>query len=253
MSVYENMGINLRELCKQKPSISYVCKELGINRQQFAKYINGENFPRKKTLKKICDYFGVREIDLFVDPESYLLSLAGKKGALIKQRDFQQMLEQISSTQETMLEDGFYLTYFRAGSDPDWVIKSVTAIGKRENRTEFRRLTGYNENRSSAWRLSLGSHRGLVLNRRGVLYFAALDQRSSQAPSLAIMQWAPTEISILTGRSIALTKSGADICDVIMERLPKGTTLLAALRKSGAVGIRDNELSVQIRQFFHNM
>ncbi|MDJ0614111.1 MAG: helix-turn-helix transcriptional regulator [Rhizobiaceae bacterium] len=253
MSVYENMGINLRALCKQKPSISHVCNELGINRQQFAKYINGENFPRQKTLKKICDYFGVREIDLFMDPDSYLLDMDEKISSLVRKKEFQDILGQVLSPQETMLDDGLYLTYFRATSDPDWVIKSVTAIRKQSDRTEFRRLTGYNERKSSAWRLSLGSHRGLVLNRRGILYFAALDQRASQAPSLATMHWAPTDVSILTGKSIALTKSGADVCHVIMEKMPKSTSLLSVLRKSGAIGIKDGDLPVQIRQLFHNM
>lgn len=253
MNIYKNMGTNLRKLCKQKPSISHVCKELGINRQQFAKYLNGENFPREKTLNKICQYFDVREIDLFMDPDSYLLSIGNTKAALVQQREFQELIGQVTEPQETMLDDGLYLTYFRAAGDPDWVIKSVTAIRKRDSRTEFRRLTGYNEKRSSAWRLSLGSHRGLVLNRRGVLYFAAMDKRASQAPSLAIMNWAPTDVSILTGKSIALTKKGADVCYVIMQRLPREYRLLSALRQSGAVGIKDASLPVQIRQFFHNM
>ena len=253
MSVYQNMGFNLRKLCEGKPSISYVCKELGINRQQFAKYINGENFPRQKTLKKICDYFDVREIDLFADPQGCHLDMDKKRASIIRQPEFQEILDQINTPQETVLEDGLYMTYFRSVGEPEWVIKSVTAIKRRESRTEFRRLTGYNEKRSSAWRLSLGSHRGLVLNRRGVLYFVAIDQRSSQAPSLAIMQWAPTEVSLLSGKCIALTKSGADVCHLIMERMPEKTSLLSALRSSGAVGIKDTSLPVQIRQSFHNM
>jgi len=253
MSVYKNMGMNLRELCKQKPSISFVCKELGINRQQFAKYMNGENFPRRKMLSRICEYFDIEEIELFTDPDIQLLHLNKNSASLIGQKNFQEVLEQLHAPQETALDDGLYMTHFRSVTEPDWVIKSVTAIKRKGEWTEFRRLTGYNERKSSAWRLLIGSHRGLVLNRRGFLYFAALDQRSSQTPSLAIMRWAPTDMNFLSGRCIALTKSGADVCHIVMEQLPNQTGLRSALKESGAVGFRDTRLSVQIRQLFTNM
>lgn len=253
MSVYKNMGRNLRELCKQKPSISFVCKELGINRQQFAKYMNGENFPRRNMLARICEYFDIEEIELFTDPDSQLLNLNAKSASLIARKNFQEVLGQLHAPQETALDDGLYMTYFKSVAEPDWVIKSVTAIQKEGEYTEFRRLTGYNERKSSAWRLLIGSHRGLVLNRRGFLYFAALDQRPSQTPSLAIMRWAPTDINLLSGKCIALTKSGADVCHIVMEQLSAETSLRYALRDSGAVGFRDTRLSVQIRQLFNNM
>ena len=52
-------GANLRVLCQDAASISALCRELGINRTQFNRYLGGESFPRPDVLHKICSYFGV--------------------------------------------------------------------------------------------------------------------------------------------------------------------------------------------------
>ncbi|GGG74933.1 hypothetical protein GCM10011415_24330 [Salipiger pallidus] len=52
-------GENLKLLVKKAPSVSALCRELGINRTQFNRYLAGESFPRPDVLHKICDFFGV--------------------------------------------------------------------------------------------------------------------------------------------------------------------------------------------------
>jgi len=45
-------GTNLKQLCQNKPSISAVTRDLGINRTQFNRYMSGESFPRPDILYK---------------------------------------------------------------------------------------------------------------------------------------------------------------------------------------------------------
>ena len=52
-------GQNLHQLCAQGPSVSAICREIGINRTQFNRYLAGESFPRPDVLDRICGYFGV--------------------------------------------------------------------------------------------------------------------------------------------------------------------------------------------------
>ncbi len=253
MGVFDNFARNLRSLCKQRGSIVSICDELGINRQQFSKYLSGETFPRRKTFEQISAYFGVSETDLFLDPDQRLVTFDASEAILMRNPVFRDVVKELHTPQDVPLDDGFYLTYMRATQEPDWIIRSVTAIKKVGDTTQFRRLTGWGEKRNSLWRLSLGNHRGLVLNRRGVLYFAALDAFASKAPSLSIMQWTPTKKPLLSGRCVALTKSGADICDMVMELLPAHTTLREAIRQSGAMGKSDAALPMHIRQILVNM
>ncbi len=52
-------GRNLRLLCQPYASVSALCRELGINRTQFNRYLSGEFFPRPDILQRICAYFKV--------------------------------------------------------------------------------------------------------------------------------------------------------------------------------------------------
>lgn len=53
------LGANLRQLSQRAASISALCRELGINRTQYNRYLSGESFPRPDVLHRICTYFGV--------------------------------------------------------------------------------------------------------------------------------------------------------------------------------------------------
>lgn len=52
-------GANLRLLASDYPSIAGLCRELGINRTQFNRYLSGESFPRPDVLHRICEFFDV--------------------------------------------------------------------------------------------------------------------------------------------------------------------------------------------------
>ncbi|MEO3414228.1 helix-turn-helix transcriptional regulator [Roseovarius sp. CAU 1744] len=52
-------GQNLRHLSAAYPSVSGLCRDLGINRTQFNRYLSGESFPRPDVLHQICSFFGV--------------------------------------------------------------------------------------------------------------------------------------------------------------------------------------------------
>lgn len=52
-------GANLRRLAQNYPSVSALCRELGINRTQFNRYLAGESFPRADILDRMCRFFDV--------------------------------------------------------------------------------------------------------------------------------------------------------------------------------------------------
>ena len=58
-------GAHLRALCAQKASASHVARELGINRQQFARYLNGTSIPRAGLIDQIAKYFDISVGQLF--------------------------------------------------------------------------------------------------------------------------------------------------------------------------------------------
>ncbi|TCT41077.1 helix-turn-helix domain-containing protein [Martelella mediterranea] len=54
---------NLRSACETFPSIAAICRDIGINRQQFNRYLAGETRPSPYNLGRIARYFGLRARD----------------------------------------------------------------------------------------------------------------------------------------------------------------------------------------------
>ncbi|HEY5364153.1 MAG TPA: helix-turn-helix transcriptional regulator, partial [Aestuariivirga sp.] len=69
MSVHKIFAENLRRECSQYRSIAAVCEGIGINRQQFNKYLAGGTIPNVLTLRRICNFFNISEQQLFIDPQ----------------------------------------------------------------------------------------------------------------------------------------------------------------------------------------
>lgn len=69
--VETNLAINLKLLCSYSESISQSCRKMGINRQQFSKYLNGSSMPSMQSLRKICDFFGVESEEITLPSELF--------------------------------------------------------------------------------------------------------------------------------------------------------------------------------------
>lgn len=67
----ENFSLNLRYLCANSGTISQVCREIGINRHQFDRYLKGENLPAAYNFRKISSYFNVAESDLLEPADKF--------------------------------------------------------------------------------------------------------------------------------------------------------------------------------------
>ena len=64
-----DLARNLRFLCDFEKSVSEVCRLIGINRQQFSKYLNGTSLPSPFNMQRICTYFAIRPADLMLPHE----------------------------------------------------------------------------------------------------------------------------------------------------------------------------------------
>lgn len=61
--------VNLRRLCAARGPISQICREIGINRQQFERYLTGASMPSAHNLRRICSYFSLDEAQLLSGPQ----------------------------------------------------------------------------------------------------------------------------------------------------------------------------------------
>ena len=73
-----SLAENLRLLCSDYRSVSEVCRKLGFNRQQFARYLTGEARPSHHNLYRIASGFGVAVDDLLRPKSEFETSVRPK-------------------------------------------------------------------------------------------------------------------------------------------------------------------------------
>ncbi len=67
----EIFSANLRFACATRRSISQICREIGINRQQFNRYIGGEARPSPHNVARIARFFGLAAEDFSLTPKQF--------------------------------------------------------------------------------------------------------------------------------------------------------------------------------------
>lgn len=119
------LGDNLRQLSKNASSISELCREIGVNRTQFNRYLSGNAFPRPDVLSRICQHFGVDATILLrrIDDAPSVAPLPSPPEAILSasQRPFDHYL----------LPDGIYRYWRRSFRQPDRAYMGMSLISTK--------------------------------------------------------------------------------------------------------------------------
>ncbi|MGH1356719.1 MAG: helix-turn-helix domain-containing protein [Thalassovita sp.] len=124
---------NLRLLCSYHKSIAEVCRQLGVNRSQFNRYLSGETFPSLRLMRRMCDFFGVEESELLM-PHGQFTELVRLKpnesGARAEKNIVSAVADDIRAGSRAALDGyvGYYFTYYNSMSHPGMILRSLTKI-----------------------------------------------------------------------------------------------------------------------------
>ncbi|WP_177213035.1 helix-turn-helix domain-containing protein [Celeribacter neptunius] len=173
-------GENLRRLAADAQSVSQLCRELGVNRTQFNRYLHAEAFPRPDVLDRICSYFDV-DARILLEPLDALREPCRQTGAL---RELTSLLSGVGALEvpEDILPSGVYL-YRRVSSfNPGAIHCSMFALSRDE--LDVARIRGYTPVDAST-RIGLGRKpgkrrfRGLVFRQLlGFSFVISMEQTS---------------------------------------------------------------------------
>lgn len=128
---------NLAFACSLFPSIAHVCRRLGINRQQFNKYLAGQVRPSRHNMRRICDFVGVTESELLLEECRFadLLSLRRDRRNDIAMPPYVHMVERLTRLSGNLDRYvGYYYRYFYAFSYPGKIIRSFAVLWERDGR-----------------------------------------------------------------------------------------------------------------------
>ncbi|MFW2542555.1 helix-turn-helix domain-containing protein [Primorskyibacter sp. 2E107] len=129
------LGANLRQLSEKSASISALCRELGVNRTQYNRYLAGESFPRPDVLHRICSYFGV-DARILLEPVEKIASV---KTGLFEHPDVSDF---VGRSAEQVAEDdfpsGFYRFARRSFLHDDMIVQGLTYVYRKDGHTFLR-------------------------------------------------------------------------------------------------------------------
>ena len=123
------LGANLRSLAQNTTSISALCRDLGINRTQFNRYLSGESFPRPDVLFRICNYFDV-DARIILEP---LEEIGTNSRALLTHPEIADFLAPgVSQLPETMFPSGFYQFARRSFLDETLFVRGLLYVYRKD-------------------------------------------------------------------------------------------------------------------------
>lgn len=228
----------LTELCRTKPSVSSVARDLGINRQQFARYISGESLPRQAINQKIADYFGVNPGELHSDRP-------------IKDRGTPSITS--SSTVKAMmgllddaavqpitnldLEPGFYWQYKLLLRMPGKVVKSLVMVTNQDGVYRYKRRSSivYNSQLNGSVQ---NTFNGVFFKQNGFLIMTDVGKALNDLTFHVFATRHVYDTSIKPGLHMTIGLSGSfgpKSARLFLKKIPDDESILAHARKQGVV------------------
>lgn len=232
---------NLRYACGFFPSISAVCRKLGVNRQQFNSYLSGARYPSQFNLKKICDLLGVDEREIFRRNDEFISLFLGRRGERSLAPELIEAILKIEGVHEPANErlskyQGFYACYYRSCSNPGFIIRAFVYIKKINNEFAIKTIE----------KLRLGAHEqdekfsfrriGRLFLNSSRLFIIDYESRMSYTPSMTIVFPAHrNKFRFLTGVRLDLSSAASQLpfaARVVYEHLGTEVDVRAELRSA---------------------
>lgn len=140
----DDFANNLRLLCSTESSVSAICRQIGVNRQQFSKYLSGAARPSPANMRKIAVHFGVRPAEFHLPTEEFEVhplvagKLAGPQVAAPNLGGFETAFRGQTIPLRRYL--GYYLSYFLTQSWEDSIVCAVVRLDEHNGMVRCRSM-----------------------------------------------------------------------------------------------------------------
>lgn len=249
MTVRDNIAANLRALCAERGSIAQCCREAGINRQQFNRYITGEAIPNRANLQKICGYFGITETELFQATDEAAEQHSMGRLFNIRGCNPREVIDNLNAGPEASIQDGTYFVYYRMPTPQPSIARSVMFIRTDGKQKTFRRITNIASHGAAKWRYFQGDHKGIVLERRNWLNFIGLSEQGADEPSMITAQRVEVLPPMYVGTALVYGIAAPLALPVVLEPLDADVTHRRAIRGCGIMAMGSPEVRPIIKDF----
>ncbi len=253
-----NLSANLKLATSYYPSVSHVCRKLGINRQQFVKYLAGSSFPARSTMRRICDFLGVDEFEVLMPPEQFRDIIRLRPNAALEDLPvpprLRDMLSQaVSSPAEVRRLHGYYYEYRYSYTRPGKLLRSLVYIYGWQSYTFYRRIERLKSARVVSGPPEVFKYDGLLMpvgDRLHLLDFETIT--SSELTHTVLYLNYSNRVSRLVGLTMgvsALSSHEPIATRICLEYVGRSVRRSQALRECGLFARDAAEISEFVRDY----
>lgn len=255
----DDFANNLKYLCGYYRSVTDVCRRLGLNRQQFSKYLGQTSMPSRHTMRKICDFFGVEEYEILLPPSDFrdLIALrprGSSRGQVAPQPPYVEPMEKLFSASRTEVGRylGYYFSYRFSYSAPDLVLKSLVRFWKVEERVVSKRIERFFEEDGDRAQVFLVKYDGYLMFLRDRIYIVENDTLNREEISETILYPGYRKhVTWLSGLNLGVSTSDdrrIGCGRVLFQYLGREVDTKKALSSSGRYTLLSDEVPELVRE-----
>lgn len=246
-SPHRNFADNLRALCTRQGSIAAVCRALGMNRQQFNKYLSGASLPNAATLEKICSFFAIASESLFQEPAAFQKPVQDSGGLPLLGAGMAAKV--FSALQPATLRLGCYHLYTPWSRDPSKCLREALLVHDKAGVTLFSRFTRYRGVGQRGHYYLKGRHDGLVLESDKARFLLAVNHIGCADVSLVSIA-AENALSqgFLSGLALVMSPGGRPQAQrATLEFRGCANVLRRTIREAGVLDLSDQSVAEEVR------
>lgn len=251
------LPVNLRHLCAKHPSVADICRRIGINRQQFNKYLAGASLPSPRNLARICGFFGLEPDDLYLPPRDFAALSTLRESSLLSA--MAQPTGPRTRSPATVAEldryCGVYQTYQYAPYARSSILVGLCQINRRGDQFLSKYVEVTEDETTTRRRLNTPMY-GLVTLEGGFLYI--LDRRTGDNPSYSLTVLFPSrgvKMRLVTGMTLSISQQlggSPYAANIVYEKLSGSTQLLTAARRMRLYDRNTPVVSEEIKHIIAN-
>ena len=229
-------GANLRKLADRYPSVAGLCRELGINRTQFNRYLSAESFPRPDVLHRICTFFDV-DARILLEPVE---GLKPEAQDIFHHPVVEEFLGKTGSTvTETDFPSGLYRFSRPSFIDEDQFVIGLLYVFRRDGQTFLRSLEAKQAMQQQGMAGSTRNReiRGIILKQEQGIALLAARRNSTTCSFSFLSRVASFQNNFWEGyaaRTIAESITGQRVVRMVCEHVSGNTNaIFSAARQAG--------------------
>lgn len=249
---------NLRRLCDTATSIADICRDTGINRQQFNKYLAGRSIPSARVMRKICNRLGVSEDALLgsgtTQPSIENLHLPKPKRI---GKELDRLVRQVFPSSQSVgtkktadLPAGDYFAHFPFPGFSDFVLRSYLHFWRQDEMLFFTRLTRVNAPTGQGAFTARGRHLGIVVPSGNDFSLIGRNRSFPHQASMITVDPKLYQQRYYVGLAITHAAASPVACRTVIEKISHDVPRREILRMCGVIALNNSTIAPFTRATF---